>query len=75
MALSSAQNLAGNLKQLIAYVDMAWITTLIRTSLPAWDNSFSFHPYNLRQTLSLISLKALRFALPIIGGNPKYFSN
>jgi hypothetical protein len=75
MALSSAQKPAGNLKQLIAYVGMAWITALIRNSLPAWDNNFSSTLATYTKTLSLISLKALRFALPTTSGNPKYFSN
>ena len=42
---------------------------------PTCDNNFYLQPCNLRQILSLISLKALFFALLIMGGSPKYFSN
>ena len=52
---------------------MAWATDLMRTSRPAWDISFSFHPLSLLHTLSLISEKLAYFALPKKDGNPRYF--
>ena len=47
-------NPTGSLKQLIAKVGMAYTITFNRTSLPIWVNNFSFHPYNLLHTLSLM---------------------
>lgn len=44
----------GSLKQLIVYVGIACMTDLISTSIPTWDNSFSFYPWNFFQTLSFI---------------------
>ena len=53
---------------------MAWTTTLIRTSHPTKDKSFSSQPWSLRQTHSLMYLKLAFFVLPIKDGKPKYFS-
>ena len=51
---NSLINPLGSLKQLIVYVGMAWMTDLIKISLPAWERSFSFHPCNFLHTLSLM---------------------
>jgi hypothetical protein len=64
----------GRWKQLIAYVGIAWATDLMRTSRPAWEISFSFHPLSLLHTLSLIWEKLAYFALHTKDGNPRYFS-
>ena len=44
IASISWQSVIGSLKQLIEYVGMACTTAFKRTSLPAWDRIFSFHP-------------------------------
>ena len=54
---------------------IAWRMDFMRTSRPAWDKSFSFHPWILWQTLSLVVLKFCFFACPTKKGRPKYFSN
>ena len=57
----------------MAKVGSAWITALMRTSPPAWEKSFSFHPFNLDQTLSLKKAKLASFPLPTKEGRPRYF--
>ena len=46
----------------------------MRISLPAYEISFSFHPFNLLQTLSLIWAKLEYFAHPTKEGRPRYLS-
>lgn len=41
----SLQRHFGSLKQFIVKVGMAWITALIKISLPAWNDNFSFHSW------------------------------
>ena len=67
-------NPAENLYTPIKYVGIAWITDLSNTSLPALDRSFSFHPCPFFQIRSLMHAKTAFFDLPIIVGNPRYFS-
>ena len=50
------------------------MTTLMRTSLPAWERSFPSHPCNFLHTLSLIQSKLALFPFLVKEGNPKYFS-
>lgn len=47
---------------------------LLDTSLPSWDKSFSFQVLSFYHTQFLMSEKTLRFAFPIKGGRPRYFS-
>ena len=47
----------------------------MRISLPACDISFSFHPFNLLQTLSVIWAKLEYLARPMNEGRPRYFSH
>ena len=51
----------GSLKHDMVYVGIAWITALMRISLPACDSNFSFQPFNFFQILSLIKLKDFCF--------------
>ena len=74
IASMSLHRLLGILKQPIVNVGMACRTALIRTSQPAWDKSFSFHPCILCQILSHRKLKLCFFAHPTKEGSPKYFS-
>ena len=67
------QRLTGILKQLIVYVGIAWTTVLINISLPAWNSSFSLHPWIFLQILTLILLKLAFLFLPTNYGSPKYF--
>lgn len=72
--VKSSQREFGSLKQLMVYVGIAWATTLINTSLPAFERSFSFHPANFLLRFSLISLKEYLLFLPTRDVNPRYFS-
>ena len=51
----------GILKMLIEYVGIAWAIVLIRTSLPALEIFFSFHPITLLKTLFLEILEGTDF--------------
>jgi hypothetical protein len=53
---------------------IAWATALIRISLPALDNSRSFQPWIICQTLYFKHVKTCDLALPIYTGSPKYRS-
>ena len=64
----------GILKMLIVYVGITWTTILIKTSLPAFEIVFSFHPITLFVILSSSSLKVLTFDFPPTMGSPRYFS-
>ena len=74
MASISWQSLFGSLKQLIAKAGIACVTALIRISFPAWESSFSFHPFSLLHTLSFIWEKLIILFCPTKEGSPKYFS-
>ena len=63
-----------SLKQLIAKVGIAWTTAFKSTSLPTYERSFSFQPYNLLHTLSLMKLRLTFLFLPTTAGSPRYFS-
>ena len=60
--------------QLMEKGGMDWATTFNNTSFTACDRNFSFHPCKFDPTRSLIVEKALDLSLPIIRGNPIYFS-
>lgn len=62
-----------SLKQLIRYVGIARTTTLIKISLPAWDKSFSFQPWNFLHAFSLMKLKLAFFLHPTKEGKPSIF--
>ena len=62
-----------SLKQLIRYVGIAQTTTLIKISLPAWDKSFSFQPWNFLHAFSLMKLKLAFFLHPTKEGKPSIF--
>ena len=64
----------GSKKHLMAYVGIACATTLSKISLLAWYIIFSFHPFSLLQTLSMIGAKTVFLLCPTIPGSPKYFS-
>ena len=61
-------------KQLIAKVGIACTTILRRTSLLAYDNIFSFHPWIFPHTLSLMKFRLAFLFLPTTARRPKYFS-
>ena len=54
----------GSLKRLIAYVGIAYATVFIRTSRPAFDINFSFHPNTRLRIFSSNSLKVFSLDLP-----------
>lgn len=56
----------------MTYVGMERATALINTSLPPWDNIFSFQIRSLCHTLSFIYEKSIRFDFPTIEGRPRY---
>ena len=62
-----------SLKQLIRYVGIARTTTLIKISLPAWDKSFSFQPWNFLHAFSLMKLKLTFFLHRTKEGKPSIF--
>ena len=62
-----------SLKQLIRYVGIARTRTLIKISLPAWDKSFSFQPWNFLHAFSLMKLKLAFFLHPTKEGKPSIF--
>jgi len=57
------------------YVAIAWTTALIRTSFPAWEKIFSFHPLIRLHIRSLMPFNVRVFDFPTTIGRPKYFSN
>ena len=65
----------GSLNRLKEYIGIAWATVLIRTSLPAFEIVFSFHPITLLVIFSCKSLKVLTFDLPVAIGSPRYLSH
>ena len=75
MELMLSQMEDGSLNRLMEYVGIAWATVLIRTSLPAFEIVFSFHPMTLLVIFSCKSLKVLTFDLPVAFGNPRYLSH
>ena len=70
----SSQSLFGKRKQLIVYEGTACATALIRISLPALVNSFSFQPDTLFTTLCFRWAKVLDFDHPTKEGKPRYDS-
>jgi hypothetical protein len=50
------------------------MTDLRRTSFPAWEKNFSFHPFIRFQILPFMPLKVEILDLPIRAGKPRYFS-
>ena len=70
----SLQRPTGKRKQLIAKVGIACTMALRRTSFPACDNIFSFHPWIFPHTLSLMKFRLALLFLPTTAGRPKYFS-
>lgn len=55
-------------------MEIAWATALTNTSFPSLDNNFSFYPFNFFHFLSFKQAKIAFLDLPIIVGNPTYFS-
>lgn len=51
---------------------MAWATDLMRTSLPTVEKNFSFHPWNVCHTRSLMLLKISSLFRAFWEGNPRY---
>jgi len=70
----SLQRPTGKRKQFMAKVGIAYATALMRTSFPACDSNFSFHPWIFPHTLSFIKFKLALLFCPTIAGRPKYFS-
>ena len=64
----------GNLKMLMAYVGIACAIVLIRTSRPAFEMNFSFHPITHFVIFSCRSLKVATFDFPLAIGKPRYLS-
>lgn len=69
----SSHKALGSLKTLIVYVGTAWAIVLIKISLPALDNSFSFQLDNLLFNLSINWWKVFHLIFPTEDGRPKYF--
>jgi hypothetical protein len=67
MALISSHNNFVKSKQDIAYVGIACATALIKISLPAFDNSFSFHRWIFFHTLSFKYANIFYLERPING--------
>ena len=53
---------------------MTWAIVLIKTSLPAFEMNFSFHPITLLVIRSCNSLKVATFDCPPTIGSPRYYS-
>ena len=64
----------GNLKMLMAYVGIACAIVLIRTSRPAFEMNFSFHPITHFVIFSCRILKVATFDFPLAIGKPRYLS-
>ena len=64
----------GSLKRFMAYMGIACATVFIRTSRPAFDINFSFHPNIWLRIFSSNSLKVFTFDLPQVIGRPRYLS-
>ena len=73
MLVISSQRLSGSLKTLIVYAGMACATALMRISLLACENTFSFHPNSLLSNLSFNARKVF-FDLSTKEGRPRYVS-
>ena len=71
---NSSHRESGSLKTLIVYVGMACATALMRTSLLAWDNSFSFQPESLLSSFSFKALKVCFLICPLrmVGPNKSH---
>lgn len=57
----------------ILYIEMAWATNLMGTSFPPLEKNFSFQPYSILHTLSLILLKTLPLLHPTREGISRYW--
>lgn len=64
----------GILKMLMEHVGIACTTVLIRTSLPAFEIKFSFHPITFLVIFSYKPLKVFTLDFPLAFSNPRYFS-
>ena len=64
----------GSLKRLMAYMGIAYAIVFIRTSRPAFDINFSFHPNTCLRNFSSNYLKVFTLDLPQVIGRPRYLS-
>ena len=69
--VSSSYKELGSLKQDIVWDGTTWAMTFIKTSFPALESSFSFHPANLFATRCFKCAKVFCFDLPIRDGRPR----
>ena len=72
--LSPYINPLGAWSSSLCMLGLLWITILIKISLPAWDNNFSFHLWIFFPNPLLNVVETCLFIFPTNDGNPKFFS-
>ena len=72
MLVNSSQSASSNLKQLMVYVGIAWVTALINISLPALDNIFPSIPPTFCGVLFYF-IESIPFVFPHQRRQPQIF--